>query len=83
MNKVLVEICIPAISDRFDIFVPVDVTIQDLNRVIADGVAEITNGRYVPSGWEQLCLSETEGVLHPMQCLLDYGIKDGTKLYLI
>ncbi|MBE6957140.1 MAG: hypothetical protein E7450_06775 [Ruminococcaceae bacterium] len=83
MNKVLVEICIPATGDRFDIFVPTDVPIRDLNKVLVDGVAEITNGRYVVSNGEQLCLKEPAGLLDPARSLQDYGIKDGMQLYLI
>ena len=83
MNKVLVEVFVPAIEDHFDIFAPVDVPIRDLIGIMADGVAELTNGKYIPSGCEQLCLKEPEGLLDPALALQDYGIKDGTQLYLI
>ena len=83
MNKVLVEVCVPATSDHFDLFVPVDVPIRDVAKVMADGVVEITDGKYFISGWEQLCLKEPSGLLDPSLSLQDYGIKDGTQLYLI
>ena len=83
MNKVLVEIHIPAINDHFDAFAPVDVPIKDLNPIIASGVAEITNGKYLASECEQLCLKEPSGLLNPALTLQAYGIKDGTELYLI
>lgn len=83
MNKVLVEIYVPAIYDHFDIFAPIDVPIKDLNGIIASGVAELTNGKYVSSKCEQLCLKEPSGLLNPSLTLEDYGIKDGTQLYLI
>lgn len=83
MNKVLIEIHIPAIYDHFDIFAPVDVPIKDLNIIIANGVAEITNGKYIASECEQLCMKEPYGLLNPTLTLQDYGIKDSTQLYLI
>ena len=83
MNKVLIEIHIPAIYNHFDIFAPVDVPIKDLSVIITDGVAEITNGKYIPSGSEQLCLKEPAGLLNPALTLQDYNIKDGMQLYLI
>ena len=83
MDKVLVEIHIPATGDHFDSFVPVDVPVKDLTRVIADGVAEITNGRYVASNDEHLCLKEPAGLLDPGLTLYDYGAKDGMQLYLV
>ncbi len=83
MNKVLIEICIPAIGNYFDIFAPVDVPIGKLNGIIANGIAEITNGKYVASECEQLCQKEPAGILNPSLSLQDYGIKDGMQLYLI
>ncbi len=83
MNKVLLEIHIPAISEHFDIFAPVDVPIGTLCKIMADGIAEITNDKYVVSGCEQLCLKEPAGLLSPMLTLQDYGAKDGMQLYLI
>lgn len=83
MNKALVEICIPAIGECFDIFVPVDIPIKDLTKVIASGVMEITNGRYVSMEQEYLCLKEPSGLLNPALTLQDYGLKDGIQLYLI
>ena len=83
MNKVLVEICVPAIGDHFDIFAPIDIPLQDVTKVIADGIVELTNEKYVTSGCELLCMKEPEGLLDPSLTLEDYGVKDGMQLYLI
>ena len=81
MNKVLVEICIPAIGERFDIFAPVDVPIKELTVVMASGVAELTNGNYIASGLEHLCMAA--GLMDPALTLQDYGVKAGMQLYLV
>ncbi len=83
MNKVLIEIHIPSIYDHFDVFVPSDVALKELHAIIADGVSEITNGKFVASGSEQLCSKDPCGLLNPALTLQDYGIKDGAKMYLI
>lgn len=83
MNKVLLEICVPAIDECFDIFAPVDVPIQELTVLISNGVEEITNGQYVASGSEQLCLKTPAGLLNPMLTLQDYGISNGMQLYFV
>lgn len=83
MDKVLVEICVPAVDSRFDIFAPLDAPIWELAKVIADGVVELTNGKYVASGYEHLCLKEPAGLLNPMLTLQDYGVKDGVQLFVI
>lgn len=83
MNKVLIELYIPALDDHFDVFVPVDIPIKDLTKVIINGIVEITNEKYVPSQGEQLCMAEPSGILSPMLTLYDYGIIDGARLYLV
>ena len=83
MNRVLVELYVPAIGEHFDMFVPTDVPIQKLNKIIASGVAELTNGIYIVSNEEQLCTKEPCGVLNPMLTLQDYGANDGEQIYLI
>lgn len=83
MAKVLIEICVPAIDEHFDVFVPVDVPIQELNGIIANGISELTNGKYIASERERLCLKKPAGVLQPECTLQDYGIKNGMQLYLI
>ena len=83
MNKVLIELVIPAIGDYVDVFVRVDVPIRDLTKVIIDGIVEITNGRYVTSNGEHLCMMEPMGMLNPKLSLFDYGVIDGTQLYLV
>lgn len=83
MNKVLVEIHIPATGDHFEAFVPIDVQIRDITHVIVNGIVEITNGKYVASNCEQLCMKEPQGLLEPSLCLHDYGVKDGMHLYVV
>lgn len=82
MNKVLVKVCVPAMGGSYDMFLPVDVPIRDVSRVMADGVTEITNGKYLTSEYEQLCQAPS-GLLNPSLTLEDYGIKDGMQLFLI
>lgn len=83
MNKVLIELHIPAIGEHFDIFIPTDVEVRNLNEIIANGISEITNGKYIPSKCELLNLAEPFGLLNPNLTLSDYNIKNGMKLYLI
>ena len=83
MNKVLVKVFVPAIGDSFDMFAPPDVPIANVCRVMADGVAEITSDKYLSSGLERLCFASPSGILDPARCLQDYGVCDGTQLYLI
>lgn len=83
MKKLLVEIIVPAINEQFDVFIPRDVLIKELNTIVAEGVAEMTNGKYIVSGYEQLCLEEDSLLLNPLMTLSEYSVNNGMKLFLI
>lgn len=83
MEKVLVGIHAAAVGLRYDAFVPTDVPISKLTALIAGGVAELTDGKYEPSGLELLSLQDPEYLFDPMLTLSDYQIKDGMQLFLI
>lgn len=83
MDKLLIGIFVPAINEHFDLFMPADVPINELKLIISNGIAELTNGKYIVSGYEQLCLKDDSAILNPSLTLHDYNIKNGIQLYLI
>ena len=83
MEKILVGIHVAAVKQKYDAFVPTDIRISQLASMIADGVADLTDGKYESSGFEMLSLKEPECLFNPTLTLEDYQIKDGTQLYLI
>ena len=83
MDKILVGINIPAIHERYDAFVPLDVPVAELTSVIANGVSELTDGKYSVSALEMLSLKEPEMLMDPMLTLRDYNVRDGMQLYLL
>ena len=83
MEKVLVGIHAAAVGQRYDAFVPTDVPISRLTELIANAVAELTDGKYESSGLELLSLQEPESLFDPMLTLNDYQIKDGMQLFLV
>ena len=83
MEKILVNIHIPATGGSFDIFVPHDIPIKELTPIIANGISDLSGGKYYISKHELLCLKDTSSLLNPQYTLQDYGIQDGTHLYMI
>lgn len=83
MEKVLVGIHAVAADVQYDAFVPADLEISKLIEIIAKGVSELTDGKYMRSGRELLSIKEPECLLNPSLTLCDYRIKDGMQLYLI
>jgi len=83
LEKVLVCLYVPAVNRTFDIFVPLDLEIGELTKVLVNGVEYMCNGSYVPSKKEILNLQDPDVLLNPYSNLYSYGVKDGAKLVLI
>lgn len=82
MDKILICLQVPAISRSFDLFVPLDMKINELTEVIVKGVVEMSNNSYISSNEESLNLKNNT-LLNPCFTLKAYGIKDGEEIFLI
>lgn len=82
MDRILICLYVPAVQERFDLFVPRDMDIAALTVLLANGVSELCSGRYTPSQPGILTLQDPELLLNPRKTLSDYGVDDGAKLIL-
>lgn len=83
MEKIIIRVTVPAVSRTFDVFVPLDLEIFQLTKIIVRGVEELCDGAYISSGKEMLNLKKNKLLFNPELTLYSYGIKDGTEIYLI
>ena len=83
MEKLLICLYVPAIGERFDLFVPRDCDIGTLTKILADGVVQLSDGRFDASGKEMLAMKDPDLLLHPARCLEDYAVRDGAQLVLL
>ncbi len=83
MEKILIGVCVPSIQMNYDAFIPLDTPVGELAEIIANGVAEMSDGKYAVSHLEMLSLKEPESLLNPQLTLRDYSVRDGMKLYLL
>ena len=82
MDKILICLQVPAISRSFDVFVPVDMNINELIEVLVKGVIEMSDNSYISSNEENLNLKNNI-LLNPALTLQSYSIKDGEEIFLI
>ncbi|MDY4111007.1 MAG: hypothetical protein SOY48_09025 [Eubacterium sp.] len=82
MDKILICLQVPAISRSFDVFVPLDMNINDLTQVLVKGVIEMSDNSYISSKEENLNLKNNV-LLNPSLTLQSYGIKDGEEIFMI
>lgn len=81
--KLLVNVYIPSISERYDILVPDDVRIKNIISLIAETVEVLSGYRYAASGEECLYLAEKNILLRHNAFLKQYGIQNGDHLVMI
>ena len=82
MDKILICLQVPAISRSFDVFVPLDMSINELTEVLVKGVIEMSDNSYISSNEENLNLKNNI-LLNPALTLQSYSIKDGEEIFLI
>ena len=83
MEKLLITLVVPALEQRYDLFVPQDVPIRTVIEVMVNGVRDLSDERYQSSGREMLMSPRFDLPLQAEQTLCAYGIRDGEILILI
>ncbi len=83
MDKILIRLSVPALGEEFDLFVPVKLKIGFLTRILAEGVSELSSGRYNLSGEEMLNQRTPARLLDPRKTLAEYGVEEGADLVLL
>ena len=83
MDRILLNLYVPSVSESFDIFAPIDIPVGVITPIIADGVAYIAKGRYHVSGREMLMTDDPSMLLQPECTLEQYGVQDGDKIIML
>ena len=83
MEKILIEIKLPAADMTYDVFVPNTMQIGMLTKLAASVFAGLSNGTYIPSVYSTLCEQETGKIYDSDIRVANTDIHHGTKLFLI
>ncbi len=83
MEKVFVILEVPAISQQFEIQLPLSLRISDATRMLSQMASEQSGGLYISSNHEFLCLQEKNQLLKETATVSDYMIRNGSHLLLI
>lgn len=83
MNKLYVEIYVPALEKTFDFFLPENLPIYDVAGMVKAAVENVGDGRFTPDENTVLCSRETGEELDPNRPVRDSGLKNGSRLMLI
>lgn len=83
MDKILVRLLVPAVQESFDLFVPQDLEISVLTRLMSDGLETICKDRFISPENPFLLQKDPDILFDPSYTLMDYGVKDGVQLVLL
>ncbi len=81
--KILINVSVPAIGEKYDILVPDFLRIRVVTSLIASTVESLSDHMYVPSGEECLCSAEKNILLRSNATLEKYGIQNGDHLIMM
>lgn len=82
-KKVLVEISVPSVGRKFDVYIPLDCKMYLVNEMVASSIGELSEGRFLPSKDSVLCDAETGIIFNSNKYVDELEIKNGKSLILI
>lgn len=83
MDKVLIEIHIPAVKVSYDVFVPRSLPMYEVKQLIEKAVNSLSRGQYIAEESSVLCFSGSGSIVNINLSVDELGIHNGSKLILI
>lgn len=82
MDKVLVTLVVPSLGEKYDVYLPLFLTVKEIVPLLTESLVEATENRYTTSGSEFLCSSERQIVFDQMRTIKECGIQNSDCIYL-
>jgi hypothetical protein len=83
MNKLLIELFLPAAGVAYDVRIPMNSRIGEIIPLLESCMSELADGYFVPNGDSVLCERTTGVILDVNKTPNEMGIINGAKLMLI
>ena len=82
MEKVLVNLFVPSLGERYDVYIPTFLRVEEITSLLAKTMVDLSAHQYVSSGEEFLCSLDQNQLLRQERTLADYDIVNGEHLML-
>lgn len=83
MNKVLVEIFLPAANKSFDVYIPLESQMSEVLALVSSLLSDLSDGKYKATGDAVLC-DAASGIIYNINlAVAELEIQNGSKLMLI
>lgn len=83
MERVIVEIFLPATGQEFDVRIPLDLNVKVLSDMISKALSTLSYSGYLPSRSSCLAWRKTGLLLDPSKTMRQCGVKNTSKLLII
>ena len=83
MRKVLVEVFVPTIAERYDVFIPETSHVSEVLELLKKAITDLSDGRFVATNETTLCYRESGSIINVNMTVYELGIHNGSKLMLI
>ena len=82
-NKILVELEIPLIEVKYDMFIPINKKIGTIKSLIENSLVELADRAYIPRKDTNLYSKETGEIYDVNKTIRDTDLKNGSRVILI
>lgn len=82
-NKILVELEIPLIEKKYDLFVPINKKVGTIKTLIEKSLVELTDNAYTPKEESNFYSKETGEIYDVNKNVRDTDLKNGSRILLI
>lgn len=83
MDKILVEISVPAIGKSFDVFIPQFSKMSEIVALVSKSLGDLSNGKYKPDSTAIICDAKSGKIYNINATVYELELKNGSKLMLI
>ena len=83
MDKILVEVFLPAANHRYDVYVPAKSKVYEVIQLLGNSLEELSKGFFTKTDDLVLCDQRTMKILDINLSMEDQNYKNGAKLILI
>lgn len=83
MNKLLVDIYLPAAQKSYDMLIPADMVLAQITKLVSSAVSQLSGSLYSADADSILCDRESGEILNINMTAWNLGLRNGSKLMLI
>ena len=83
MNKILVEIYLPATNSSYDVYIPLKIKLFEVLTLVSSSLTELSKGYFIASDDVVICDKEKGTILDINLSAEELGLQNGSKLMLI